>query len=62
MKTVCYFPSLSGKAFVKENLISELKRITPATNKDSFVAGVYEGVPVFADKVEIEDIDFVELV
>lgn len=61
MKSFCYLPSLNGKLFIKENLINELKKLSRHTKKESFIVGLNNGIPVFADKVEIEDVEFIEL-
>lgn len=61
MITKQYFPSLNGNAFVKENLITKLKEFEGKTNKESFVVGAYNGTPIFADKVDVETIEFKEI-
>lgn len=57
----CYFPSIEGNSFVKNNLINELQELSERVVKDSFIVGFYNGLPIYADKVEIETADFIEL-
>ena len=64
MKKTIYVPNINGEIFLKssnKNFISEVNRICKNSIRDWVMIAKQNNIPIFADKSEIEDINFKEL-
>ena len=64
MKKTIYVPNINGEIFFfffNKNFISEVNRICKNSIRDWVMIAKQNNIPIFADKSEIEDINFKEL-
>ena len=64
MKKIIYIPNINGEIFLRSSnkyFISEVNKICKNSIRDWVMIAKQNNIPIFADKSEIEDINFTEL-